>query len=101
MVNGAFLEPNMGTPLRSVILALLARDGDLIVCGARNYLGRQRQRREQRCGCKKLLHWLPNSSSGSASTGCPERVLALSLIHISEPTRLGMISYAVFCLKKK
>src|SRR5450756_2791380 len=28
---------------------------------------------------------------------CP----CLSLIHISEPTRLGMISYAVFCLKKK
>src|SRR5450756_2930343 len=28
-------------------------------------------------------------------------VLDLSLIHISEPTRLGMISYAVFCLKKK
>src|SRR5450756_3062003 len=27
-------------------------------------------------------------------------VLILSLIHISEPTRLGMISYAVFCLKK-
>src|SRR5450756_1991145 len=27
-------------------------------------------------------------------------VLELSLIHISEPTRLGMISYAVFCLKK-
>src|SRR5450756_2645899 len=25
----------------------------------------------------------------------------LSLIHISEPTRLGMISYAVFCLTKK
>src|SRR5450756_1137760 len=28
-------------------------------------------------------------------------VEGLSLIHISEPTRLGMISYAVFCLKKK
>src|SRR5665648_259813 len=28
-------------------------------------------------------------------------VIDLSLIHISEPTRLGMISYAVFCLKKK
>src|SRR5450759_2723065 len=28
--------------------------------------------------------------------GLPE-LLALSLIHISEPTRLGMISYAVFC----
>src|SRR5450756_539576 len=26
-------------------------------------------------------------------------VFYLSLIHISEPTRLGMISYAVFCLK--
>src|SRR5450759_5860973 len=25
--------------------------------------------------------------------------VSLSLIHISEPTRLGMISYAVFCLK--
>eukprot|EP00825_Cyclidium_porcatum_P029342 TRINITY_DN31356_c0_g1_i1.p2 TRINITY_DN31356_c0_g1~~TRINITY_DN31356_c0_g1_i1.p2 ORF type:complete len:162 (-),score=27.83 TRINITY_DN31356_c0_g1_i1:15-500(-) len=29
------------------------------------------------------------------------RQVYLSLIHISEPTRLGMISYAVFCLKKK
>eukprot|EP00658_Telonema_sp_P-2_P027894 TRINITY_DN21479_c0_g1_i1.p1 TRINITY_DN21479_c0_g1~~TRINITY_DN21479_c0_g1_i1.p1 ORF type:complete len:164 (+),score=27.68 TRINITY_DN21479_c0_g1_i1:106-597(+) len=27
--------------------------------------------------------------------------MALSLIHISEPTRLLSISYAVFCLKKK
>ena len=27
--------------------------------------------------------------------------LCLSLIHISEPTRLLSISYAVFCLKKK
>ena len=30
-----------------------------------------------------------------------EEIKNLSLIHISEPTRLGMISYAVFCLKKK
>src|SRR5678816_4190308 len=29
------------------------------------------------------------------------RDLKLSLIHISEPTRLLSISYAVFCLKKK
>src|SRR5674536_215258 len=28
-------------------------------------------------------------------------VYSLSLIHISEPTRLLSISYAVFCLKKK
>ena len=27
--------------------------------------------------------------------------LALSLLHLSEPTRLLSISYAVFCLKKK
>ena len=33
--------------------------------------------------------------------GCITAALHLSLIHISEPTRLGMISYAVFCLKKK
>eukprot|EP00658_Telonema_sp_P-2_P017981 TRINITY_DN17029_c0_g1_i1.p1 TRINITY_DN17029_c0_g1~~TRINITY_DN17029_c0_g1_i1.p1 ORF type:complete len:117 (-),score=31.94 TRINITY_DN17029_c0_g1_i1:66-416(-) len=29
------------------------------------------------------------------------KLLLLSLIHISEPTRLLSISYAVFCLKKK
>src|SRR5665648_117721 len=28
-----------------------------------------------------------------------DMIQLLSLIHISEPTRLGMISYAVFCLK--
>eukprot|EP00658_Telonema_sp_P-2_P030283 TRINITY_DN22896_c0_g1_i1.p1 TRINITY_DN22896_c0_g1~~TRINITY_DN22896_c0_g1_i1.p1 ORF type:complete len:394 (-),score=43.08 TRINITY_DN22896_c0_g1_i1:59-1240(-) len=31
----------------------------------------------------------------------PSRHVPLSLIHISEPTRLLSISYAVFCLKKK
>src|SRR5665648_497825 len=36
----------------------------------------------------------------SASVGSRlHPTLLLSLIHISEPTRLGMISYAVFCLK--
>src|SRR5450756_1743460 len=35
-----------------------------------------------------------------ATHDLPESFLPyLSLIHISEPTRLGMISYAVFCLK--
>src|SRR5678816_3169452 len=33
-------------------------------------------------------------------TGRAQAVLVLSLIHISEPTRLLSISYAVFCLKK-
>src|SRR5659263_152597 len=37
----------------------------------------------------------------SAGMSAPLWVAYLSLIHISEPTRLGMISYAVFCLKKK
>src|SRR5450759_5460719 len=36
------------------------------------------------------------SQSGLDPEGVPRQ---LSLIHISEPTRLGMISYAVFCLK--
>eukprot|EP00658_Telonema_sp_P-2_P078355 TRINITY_DN7314_c0_g1_i2.p1 TRINITY_DN7314_c0_g1~~TRINITY_DN7314_c0_g1_i2.p1 ORF type:complete len:412 (-),score=70.84 TRINITY_DN7314_c0_g1_i2:34-1269(-) len=40
-----------------------------------------------RCGCQKSLP--------------PVQALNLSLIHISEPTRLLSISYAVFCLKKK
>src|SRR5450756_2854999 len=38
-------------------------------------------------------------SSDHRRSGC-DTVVHLSLIHISEPTRLGMISYAVFCLKK-
>ena len=36
-----------------------------------------------------------------ARNNAPYNEIDLSLIHISEPTRLGMISYAVFCLKKK
>src|SRR5450756_2058835 len=36
-----------------------------------------------------------------AVTGQRDSLYDLSLIHISEPTRLGMNSYAVFCLKKK
>ena len=39
------------------------------------------------CLCYKKIHASPEGD--------------LSLIHISEPTRLGMTSYAVFCLKKK
>eukprot|EP00658_Telonema_sp_P-2_P073487 TRINITY_DN6256_c0_g1_i3.p1 TRINITY_DN6256_c0_g1~~TRINITY_DN6256_c0_g1_i3.p1 ORF type:complete len:137 (-),score=33.04 TRINITY_DN6256_c0_g1_i3:77-487(-) len=37
----------------------------------------------------------------SQSLGPDEPASRLSLIHISEPTRLLSISYAVFCLKKK
>src|SRR5450756_2819791 len=40
------------------------------------------------------------SGSRMPWSSSPSTALSLSLIHISEPTRLG-ISYAVFCLKKK
>eukprot|EP00658_Telonema_sp_P-2_P035684 TRINITY_DN25911_c0_g1_i2.p1 TRINITY_DN25911_c0_g1~~TRINITY_DN25911_c0_g1_i2.p1 ORF type:complete len:113 (+),score=33.37 TRINITY_DN25911_c0_g1_i2:176-514(+) len=38
---------------------------------------------------------------GTANSDSNSSVSSLSLIHISEPTRLLSISYAVFCLKKK
>src|SRR5678815_424278 len=41
------------------------------------------------------------AAPGAGTGGLPaDAVLKLSLIHISEPTRLLSISYAVFCLKK-
>src|SRR5450756_800413 len=43
----------------------------------------------------------PLMPSLPAEAAAAELLPLLSLIHISEPTRLGMISYAVFCLKKK
>src|SRR5659263_10537 len=42
-----------------------------------------------------------DNGKANRSSQVPAPVQNLSLIHISEPTRLGMISYAVFCLKKK
>src|SRR5450759_805118 len=42
----------------------------------------------------------PPEGVGRPTRGHGRTGFALSLIHISEPTRLGMISYAVFCLKK-
>src|SRR5450756_374554 len=44
-----------------------------------------------------LTTFLTPISILSTWTAVKERVKDLSLIHISEPTRLGMISYAVFC----
>src|SRR5450759_5788450 len=42
------------------------------------------------------LHCQSKEQAGSIGSKAVDK---LSLIHISEPTRLGMISYAVFCLK--
>eukprot|EP00658_Telonema_sp_P-2_P057719 TRINITY_DN46132_c0_g1_i1.p1 TRINITY_DN46132_c0_g1~~TRINITY_DN46132_c0_g1_i1.p1 ORF type:complete len:153 (-),score=18.44 TRINITY_DN46132_c0_g1_i1:27-485(-) len=45
---------------------------------------------------------LPHNHLGTIHTlKLPVLCVDLSLIHISEPTRLLSISYAVFCLKKK
>ena len=43
----------------------------------------------------------PLEAVGAGDSALAVAYSELSLIHISEPTRLGMISYAVFCLKKK
>src|SRR5665648_1216571 len=47
-----------------------------------------------------LSAWFILVISFTFFTGTWYGIQYLSLIHISEPTRLGMISYAVFCLKK-
>ena len=44
---------------------------------------------------KDLVYELPGAKSDGLT------ILELSLIHISEPTRLLRITYAVLCLKKK
>eukprot|EP00658_Telonema_sp_P-2_P062819 TRINITY_DN51493_c0_g1_i2.p1 TRINITY_DN51493_c0_g1~~TRINITY_DN51493_c0_g1_i2.p1 ORF type:complete len:126 (+),score=21.35 TRINITY_DN51493_c0_g1_i2:119-496(+) len=48
-------------------------------------------------------HVTPQDTTTATAGASSRRTLApmLSLIHISEPTRLLSISYAVFCLKKK
>src|SRR5678815_2427008 len=52
-----------------------------------------------------MAHCIPTYTLASSliSKGMSwwQALLTLSLIHISEPTRLLSISYAVFCLKKK
>src|SRR5665648_850951 len=42
----------------------------------------------------------PDRSRQAAPRPQGHRRWTLSLIHISEPTRLGMLSYAVFCFKE-
>src|SRR5450756_14531 len=49
--------------------------------------------------CDQMWHGNRRYSGRHRGGNAWRRVLDLSLIHISEPTRLGMISYAVFCLK--
>src|SRR5450759_5865659 len=57
----------------------------------------------ERIGEKYILHsgFITNCKMPQPWWRMRGKTFDLSLIHISEPTRLGMISYAVFCLKKK
>src|SRR5450756_1894575 len=68
----------------------------------RNVHGRVRLTNNDRWFLIQLYRWFP-SILNVLTIIRPETLVRwrLSLIHISEPTRLGMISYAVFCLKKK
>src|SRR5665809_50309 len=81
------------------------RDGLPPNAGPVNGSGRNRFRPAQH-GCRKTTpafrrrNRLGSRFSGSL-LGAGRTGDALSLIHISEPTRLRRSSYAVFCLKKK
>src|SRR5450759_4793169 len=101
-----FLQPGLdfGAHITGIGVHRLVLDPDGDV-RARAELGTERRRRP-------VFYPGPDDQEASAwwgPCGCHVRDdtsgdLAhryLSLIHISEPTRLGMISYAVFCLKKK
>src|SRR5450756_3124408 len=95
----------------------MARLGDLLVdrCAARRGIGAAAdlqasipgaaQSRGESLGFHATYQPLAGSQRQNRalvlSTPSRGRGSYLSLIHISEPTRLGMISYAVFCLKKK
>eukprot|EP00658_Telonema_sp_P-2_P029442 TRINITY_DN2239_c0_g1_i2.p1 TRINITY_DN2239_c0_g1~~TRINITY_DN2239_c0_g1_i2.p1 ORF type:complete len:211 (+),score=46.08 TRINITY_DN2239_c0_g1_i2:222-854(+) len=73
-------------------------------CGAHGFYQRSCGKKHQcllgKCGTGAGGAWPggPDMHAGDANNGA---VMYLSLIHISEPTRLLSISYAVFCLKKK
>src|SRR5660397_278498 len=74
-----------------------------ISAGARGYGGQRRRARAALRGHRPRVlrrHSAQHRNGRQPRRGHPPARL-LSLIHISEPTRLRRISYAVFCLKKK
>src|SRR5450756_2433827 len=83
-----------------------------IAAGASFIVGQSLSADVARLCNRRRIAYIPGAGSATEiadaeELGCeivklfPAAAFDLSLIHISEPTRLGMISYAVFCLKKK
>src|SRR5674536_373739 len=68
-------------------------------CAARrSTMGKGQRPRPLETPALDVLTWL---AAAEHDLRAARHALHLSLIHISEPTRLLSISYAVFCLKKK
>src|SRR5678815_508658 len=83
--------------------ARVAAQADVVVVGG-GPAGMSAAIAAARSGAKVTLLERYNHLGGLASGGMVlvlDDMWDLSLIHISEPTRLLSISYAVFCLKKK
>src|SRR5450759_4106403 len=67
--------------------------------GAKNKVGPELNGLDGRTAGTVLNFNYSDANRNSGVVGSEANFKELSLIHISEPTRLGMISYAVFCLK--
>src|SRR5674536_292251 len=79
------------------VVACVANPGYIVVCSQVSPV-------MESCRLAALVPTNPASTASPAKCSCSSTwavPLNLSLIHISEPTRLLSISYAVFCLKKK
>src|SRR5450756_623340 len=95
-------RPEVPVRMRTQLLVSLVRRVEGLE--ERDWVGDvDRHRQPERSGCRpegvepRVVHW--HEPAGRVACPEPEQLPHLSLIHISEPTRLGMISYAVFCLK--
>src|SRR5665648_581174 len=92
---------------RSIAQVLVGIDGNTVLFGARK-IKTKLITEIHKHDLSDQVQVIETGSIGPANQGViigiypvGEMYGNLSLIHISEPTRLGMISYAVFCLKKK
>src|SRR5659263_182156 len=92
-------------PVAKYVFKTPQKDSDAVI----KIFQEMKKRKISRIGVLSSNTGFGNAGKGQIEKLAPEHgitivaneVYDLSLIHISEPTRLGMISYAVFCLKKK